>query len=346
MNNVFYGLFYLAIYSFSFVFIGCNSEDKSTKNADLIDESQLTIEETFLGIYNGVQPSYTMKNQYGDDIIIGGQKIIVPDIEYKFLLKKDGISSLQQTNLEDNSRVYYEGKSEILSENDNTLTIECSLKTADGKSNPTYKLIIIKSDQSAICMGTNEPKFNLEKSVMGSKKNKNSNDESSQFTILNQTKYDISKLTFEGKIVHNKFWKDSSGENIVLFTKNEKNIYVYHYVINGNNTQLLRKVYDFEKECDYDLFLGFVSNSITITDLDKNDIGEITFAYKKGCISDVSPLTLKLLILEDGNKYIIRGKTSIHTGNEKIGGDKNIDPSFEKAPQIFKDHANSVWDKI
>ena len=65
MNNVFYGLFYLAIYSFSFVFIGCNSEDKSTKNADLIDESQLTIEETFLGIYNGVQPSYTMKNQYG-----------------------------------------------------------------------------------------------------------------------------------------------------------------------------------------------------------------------------------------------------------------------------------------
>lgn len=40
---------------------------------------------------------------------------------------------------------------------------------------------------------------------MDSKKIKNSNDGSSQFAILNQTRYDISKLTFKGEIVHNKY---------------------------------------------------------------------------------------------------------------------------------------------
>ena len=149
----------------SLLAVACTSNSTSSEAESTIVEEENTngLPQEYLGNYHGVQPGYNMKNQYGDDIIIGGQKIIVPDIDYKFLLKEDGIASLQQTNLEDNSRVYYEGKSKILSEDDNTLTIECSLKTADGKSNPTYKLIIIKSDQSAICMGTNEPKFNLKK---------------------------------------------------------------------------------------------------------------------------------------------------------------------------------------
>ena len=58
----------------------------------------------------------------------------------------------------------------------------------------------------------------------------------------------------------------------------------------------MAKVYDFEKNCDYDLTLEFIENSIEVTNLDNNNFGEITFAYKKACISDVSPKDLKLLM--------------------------------------------------
>ncbi|MDO9037524.1 MAG: hypothetical protein Q7U59_04150, partial [Lutibacter sp.] len=111
---------------------------------------------------HGIQPSYYLKNQYGDNMVINGQKISVPSIDYKFLLKEDGAVSLQQTNLEDNSRVYYDGTIKIINDATDILKLECSL--SDGKySNPTYTLAINKSDKTANCIGNNEPEFKLDK---------------------------------------------------------------------------------------------------------------------------------------------------------------------------------------
>lgn len=170
--------------------------------------------------------------------------------------------------------------------------------------------------------------------------------ETPKFNVLDKPTYDLSKLKQGGKIIIQKFWKDSNGENIVLFTKSKEELFVYHYSINGDNAKLLRKVFDFEKDCEYDLFLDFIENSISITDLDKNNLGEITFAYHKACISDVSPKELKLLMLENGNKYIIRGTTSINKPGIKINGSKKVDTSFDKAPTNFLSHADKIWDKI
>jgi len=81
--------------------------------------------------------------------------------------------------------------------------------------------------------------------------------------------------------------------------------------------------------------------------MDNNNLGEITFAYKLACISDASPLTLKLLILENGNKYIIRGTTKVDLGPEyRIESTKSIDPSFDKAPKSFLLHAKKTWKDI
>ena len=170
--------------------------------------------------------------------------------------------------------------------------------------------------------------------------------ENNKFSVLNKPDYDLSKLEYDGKIVNKKIWQDANGENIALFTRKGNELFVYHYSISADIVKLLRKVYDFERDCDYDLFLEFIENSIGVTDLDENNYGEITFAYKKACISDVSPLDLKLLMLENGNKFIIRGLTVVNTGNEKIGGDKNIDASFEKAPDNFLSHANTIWESV
>jgi len=116
----------------------------------------------FLGNYHGIQPSYFMKNQYGDDMVINGNKVSVPSIDYKFLLKENNIVSLQQINLEDNSRVYYDGTYKIISKDGATIKIECSLSDGQG-SNPTYALTINQSDKKGICSGSNEPEFSIEK---------------------------------------------------------------------------------------------------------------------------------------------------------------------------------------
>ena len=116
----------------------------------------------FLGNYHGIQPSYFMKNQYGDEMIIRGNKIPISSVDYKFLLKENNVVSLQQIKLEDNSRVYYDGTYKILTDDSNTTKIECSLHD-DEISNPTYILTISKIDKKGTCTGRNEPEFSIEK---------------------------------------------------------------------------------------------------------------------------------------------------------------------------------------
>jgi hypothetical protein len=138
-----------------------------------------TLPSEFIGNYHGVQPAYFMKNQYGDEMVINGNKVPVPSIDYKFLIKENNTISLQQTNLEDNSRVYYDGTYTIIFDDDQIFKIECSL--SDGQSsNPTYFLSINKNDKKGICSGSNEPEFYIEKT------NNNSNSHNVQSNSLHQ----------------------------------------------------------------------------------------------------------------------------------------------------------------
>lgn len=170
--------------------------------------------------------------------------------------------------------------------------------------------------------------------------------ESGSLSLLNKSNYDLSKLDHDGKVLHQRIWNDTKGENIVLFTQKEKELFVYHYLIDADNPKLLRKIYDAEKDCDYDLTLEFVEEAIKLTDLDNDSIGELTFAYKIACISDVSPVGLKLVMLEDGKKFILRGNTIIKMGSDELGGDKTVDASFKSGPSSFLAHANEIWNSI
>lgn len=150
-----------AIIFASFIFSSCgNNPDNNQTQATEVKKAILQPE--YLGVYHGIQPSYYIKNQYGDDMEIDGQKIALPSIDFKFLLREDGAVSLQQTSLEDNSQVYYDGAIKIISDGAEILKLECLL--SNGKSsNPTYTLAINKSDKTASCRGRNEPEFKMEK---------------------------------------------------------------------------------------------------------------------------------------------------------------------------------------
>lgn len=159
-------------YTFLFcvvLLLACNDTNTTTQETPTAQESNAnsevkpqSLEGKFLGIYHGQQPSYFMKNQYGDDMIVNGNKVSVPGIDYKFILKENGIANLQQTSLEDNSRYYYDGTYSIIQEDENKLIIEC--KMSDGKSSfPSYTLTIEKATVKGTCKGSNDPEFAIEK---------------------------------------------------------------------------------------------------------------------------------------------------------------------------------------
>jgi hypothetical protein len=137
------------------------NEESSSPEENIIEVDN--VPEILLGVYHGIQDSYFMKNKFGDDLIVNGQKINVPSVDHRFLFEKQNAVSLQQTNLEDNSRVYYEGSFKILSEENGLIKIECAL--SDGEySNPKYILELNKSEAFMTFKETSggAPSFNLD----------------------------------------------------------------------------------------------------------------------------------------------------------------------------------------
>jgi len=170
-------------------------------------------------------------------------------------------------------------------------------------------------------------------------------------------------LKYAGKIVASAKWKDNNGENYIIITETQeketpnkeypgerflsKELYGYNYTINNGKSKLLWKIQDFEKDCEFDLTLEYIKNSLTVTDLDKNGIAETSFLYRLTCRSDVSPCDLKLLMHEGETKYAIRGTQIIKIPNvEPYGGEMNVDKSFNSAPAGFLDYAKKQWNSF
>lgn len=168
-----------------------------------------------------------------------------------------------------------------------------------------------------------------------------------------------SGIKFSGKIVDGKRWVDKSGENILILTETAKKkgskkgfgeddyysaeLFGYQFLNRGGDYELLWKVNDFIKDCEFDLTLNHIKNSLSITDLNKNGIGESTFLYRMSCRSDVSPSELKLMMHEGSDKYAVRGRMFINIQESKEGGEYKVDKSFDSAPAGFLDYAKSQW---
>jgi len=169
-------------------------------------------------------------------------------------------------------------------------------------------------------------------------------------------------MIYSGTVVASVNWKDKNGLNFVIISEtkektkevtdgnNNKNsvkskeLFGYQYIMKNDSADILWRIQDFQEKCNSDLFLNYVSNSLSVTDVNKNDIGECTFLYTMGCMSDVSPLTYKLLMREGIDKYVIKGTQLVVTPNFKpYGGEINIDKSFDNAPAGFLDYAKQQW---
>jgi len=170
------------------------------------------------------------------------------------------------------------------------------------------------------------------------------------------------EIKTEGNIQMVKSWDDANGANFLIvsrtadYEKYDKEteqdaqnaeLFVYHYTLNEmGEYKLLRKITDYIKACPLDLLLAFQDESLTITDLDKDSYAEITFVYRLACRGDISGAGQKLMLLEKGDKYAIRGECASQIGDSYEKGSMTMGDEFKKAPKSFQEHAKKVWKKF
>jgi len=130
-------------------------------------------------------------------------------------------------------------------------------------------------------------------------------------------------VTFKGKFLEAWKWNDNLGENILVtsyvapYAEKVQNtegeveqtaeIHAVHYVKKDGSYVHVWVLDEAEKACMFDITCDFIPGSTTITDLDKDGLAETKVQYAMACRSDVSPSTMKLVMVENGLKYSLRG---------------------------------------
>lgn len=178
------------------------------------------------------------------------------------------------------------------------------------------------------------------------------------------TKIDSSRLPkqidYSGHITNAVTWKDGLGVNFVLTTETgayksrdkdgeevkNAELYAYHFVSKGDSTKLLWRVYDYSKDCSFDVSVAFIKNAFKITDLDKDGTAEVWVMYENQCTSDVSPAPTKIVMYEGNNKYAVRGEGQIQVSEKHYaGGQYTLDENLRKGNALFRQFAISLWTK-
>ena len=117
------------------------------------------------------------------------------------------------------------------------------------------------------------------------------------------------------------------------------------FVTHSLGAQQVWKAKDFVQRCEFDLELEMLDDSIEVTDLDNDGVAEISFLYKLGCRSDVSPLEMKLLMYEGTTKYALRGESYERVGETEYAGG-TFKPDFKGAPPAFLEFAKTKWERL
>jgi hypothetical protein len=147
-------------------------------------------------------------------------------------------------------------------------------------------------------------------------------------------------------------WSDAAGDNVAAFSrssdekKGDARLQVELWSGKAGQGGVVRTLKDAVLHCEFDLRAEFLEEALGVTDLDADGLGELTFAYRTTCTSDVSPFSLKLFLLEQRAKYGLRGSSIVDVGGgEKVGGEKVGDPALRKLPQ-FARHLEAVWLRV
>lgn len=152
-----------------------------------------------------------------------------------------------------------------------------------------------------------------------------------------------------GEILGGVSFLDLAGENFVIFTRDDKErddhiyestLYIHHVARKDGVVSTVRTYVERVANCDFDVVLTPYFGDWSVSDQDKDIYGEFSFAYRVGCISDVSPVGHKTFVTESGEKYVLRGLSAIaYPGEPTQGGTYTADVM----PEAFRQMAKDIW---
>ncbi|CAN5476043.1 hypothetical protein BH10BAC5_BH10BAC5_28500 [soil metagenome] len=167
-----------------------------------------------------------------------------------------------------------------------------------------------------------------------------------------------SGIKYEGNIKNAVQWTDDIGNNIVITSETGETVskgtpdnsyrdaalYGYHFIVVSGNAKQTWKVYDFIKACPVDIEAKFIKNTLQVTDLNNDGIGEIWLMYKTVCHGDVSPCDMKIIMYEGSQKFAMRGRNMVKVSDKDFeGGEYKFDKPFNEGPSEFREFAQSLW---
>jgi hypothetical protein len=118
-----------------------------------------------------------------------------------------------------------------------------------------------------------------------------------------------------GSVVEAWTWKDSNGENLVATTiaaapRKHRTLRVIHVADLDHDPRTLRVMRDpgLPAGCQAAGSADFTPKSLVVRDLDDDDIAEVSAGWTSRCGGPGSPSVIKLALITNGVKYIIRGE--------------------------------------
>lgn len=163
-----------------------------------------------------------------------------------------------------------------------------------------------------------------------------------------------------GHVVRAVRFRDDSGENIVILSQTEafvtpgtkqepdsvqpynKEVHAARYLVRDGEMEKVWQINDATEQCVADITADFIPEALRITDLNDNGIAEVWVDYAVGCIGDVSPNAMKIIMYEGKQKYAMRGHEKIRYDQVKSGEFK-MDEAFENSPKSIRTFAASLW---
>lgn len=149
-------------------------------------------------------------------------------------------------------------------------------------------------------------------------------------------------------------WTDAVGDNVAVFATTGKvgvkedtrfesrSLHVATFVDRGGKLARVQKIVEYVAPCEYSLTARFIPAACGVTDADGDGVGELTIGYVTRCAGDVSPLGMKILVLQKDKRYALRGESEVDVGDgEMMGGEYKAD--FRKAPPALLEHARRTW---
>jgi len=179
-----------------------------------------------------------------------------------------------------------------------------------------------------------------------------------------------SGIELEGKqYITGRKWSDANGENLLLFSFTEtpatdlegkkgmtKQLFTQLMVkrVGIDTFELAQHLEAHENVCEFENKLILNESSISITDLDEDNINEATYVYTQGCVKEnAASYPMRLRMLEYAVHYdmwgYVRYKDKMITEGSKQkpipeSDDKHFEASFDKTPESFQRFASQLWD--